>query len=44
MTAIVEKIREPNVAASLALAGKTCLVLGGLAIAQSASVMVVFSL
>jgi hypothetical protein len=44
MTAIVEKIRTPNVATGLALAGRTCLILSGLAMAQLASVFVVFAL
>ena len=44
MTAIVDKILEPNVQAGLAVAGKTCLVLGALVLAQSASAFLVFSL
>ncbi|MEO1221764.1 MAG: hypothetical protein AAFY42_10510 [Pseudomonadota bacterium] len=44
MTAIVTKISGPNVQGVLAVAGRTCLVLGGLVLAQSAAVFVVFSL
>lgn len=44
MTAIVEQIRKPSVQTGLAVAGKSCLVVGGLAVAQSAAALVVFSL
>lgn len=44
MTVIVKKFCEPQIRDSVVLAGKTCLVIGGLVSAQVASALVVFSL
>ena len=44
MTVIVNKIRDLDVQATLAVACRTCLFLCGLALAQAAAAFVVFSL